>query len=157
MNRQKSLSVAQFLLAKCRENGQSITPLQLMKLVYVAHGYMLGKYGKPLLDETVQAWKYGPVVPSVYHAVKGFGSNPVTDVAGANPNFPFSDEEKEVMGMVADAYGKFGGITLSSATHLPGTPWNQTWDVFGMNAPISNDLIKSFYSEILKKEKHSSL
>jgi uncharacterized phage-associated protein len=153
----KSLSVAQRLLDECKANGQTLTPLQLMKLVYIAHGYMLGTHGRPLLDESVQAWKYGPVVPSVYHAVKGFGSDPVDAVKGADPNFPFTDDEKQIIKSVAATYGKFNGITLSSATHAPGTPWKQTWDAFGKNAPISNDLIENFYSEILKKEKHSTL
>jgi uncharacterized phage-associated protein len=157
VNPNKSLSVAQYLLHRCNENGYSTTPLQLMKLVYVAHGFMLGKHGKPLLKETVQAWQYGPVVPSVYRAVKDFGSSPVTSVPGADPDYTFSEEEREVMDMVAANYGKHGGIVLSSATHNPGTPWKQTWDAFGKNAPISNDLIESFYSDILKKEKHSSL
>lgn len=157
MSQQKSLSVAQYLLNKCNQGGQVLTPMQLMKLVYIAHGYMLGKHGKPLLGESVQAWKYGPVVPSVYHAVKVFGSAPVTAVPHADPGFAFSDEEREIMDLVVGAYGRFDGVTLSAATHRSGTPWKQTWDAYGRNAPISNDLIENFYREILNSKKHSSL
>lgn len=153
----KSLSVAQYLVNKCNQSEQVLTPLQLMKLVYIAHGYMLGKHSKPLLQEPVQAWRLGPVVPSVYHAVKEFGSAPVSNVPCADNGFNFSDQENAVMDEVAQMYGKFDGITLSSATHRPGTPWRHTWDTFGRNAPISNDLIENFYREMLKKEKHSSL
>jgi uncharacterized phage-associated protein len=118
---------------------------------------MLGKYHRPLLDEPVQAWRYGPVVPSVYNAVRVFGSAPVTTVSGANPEFQFSDNEREIMERVVNGYGKYNGITLSAATHNAGTPWSQTWTMFGKNAPISNDLIENFYGELLKKDKHSSL
>jgi uncharacterized phage-associated protein len=135
----------------------SVTPMQLIKLVYVAHGYMLGKHGSPLLDESVQAWRYGPVVPSVYHAVKSFGSMPVEHVPGALDDAIFSEDEKAVMAEVAEIYGKHNAITLSSATHQRGTPWFQTWEAIGKNAPISNDLIESFYAGILKLPTHSSL
>lgn len=154
----KSLSVAQYLLDQCKANGDSATtPMQLLKLVYIAHGYMLGKYGQPLLKESVEAWRFGPVVPSVYHATKGFKDKPVEYVAKANKEFPFSAEEKETMDRVAKIYGKASGIVLSSATHRADTPWRKTWDQYGQNAPISNDLIEYFYGELLKKPRHSSL
>lgn len=154
----KSLSVAQCLLDQCKVAGDgSITPMQLIKLAYIAHGYMLGAHGKPLLDESVCAWQYGPVVPSVYHAVKDFRSNPVTVVPGANAAYQFDTAEKEVMASVARGYGKHDGIVLSTATHKPGTPWSVTWQAFGKSAPISNDLIECFYAALMKQERHSAL
>ncbi|HWA39593.1 MAG TPA: type II toxin-antitoxin system antitoxin SocA domain-containing protein [Burkholderiales bacterium] len=153
----KSLSAARLLLERCEAHGhKSVTPMQLIKLAYIAHGYMLGRHGSPLLDEEVEAWQYGPVVPTLYHAVKAFKSNPINAVPGA-VDFAFSNEEKAVIDGVANIYGRYNGIVLSAATHKPGTPWHQTWSTFGKNAPISNDLIESFYSELLKQEKHSSL
>lgn len=40
---------------------------------------MLGLYGVPLIRDDVQAWKYGPVIPQVYHAgaVKDYRGRPV--------------------------------------------------------------------------------
>lgn len=158
MSNTKSLSVAQYILDQCKEVGHgAITPMQLIKLVYIAHGYMLGKHGRPLLGEQVQAWRYGPVVASVYHAVKCFGSEVVEEVPGAKKGFEFSQDEQKVMESVAKDYGKYNGITLSSATHTPGTPWDQTWSEIGKNGPISNDLIENFYEQILRKREHSSL
>jgi uncharacterized phage-associated protein len=157
MNIAKSLAAAQYILDRCKDAGTaSTTPMQLIKLVYIAHGYMLGKHGSPLLDESVQAWKYGPVVASVYHAVKHYGSSPVAKVQGAR-SFDFDSNETAVMDYVAKAYGKFNAIVLSAATHKPGTPWQQTWSEVGSNSPISNDLIENFYEEILRSKSHSSL
>lgn len=158
MSNKKSLSVAQALLSRCKGGGDdAVTPMQLIKLTYIAHGYMLGLHGKPLLDESVEAWRYGPVVPSVYHAVKQFRSDPVTNVAGAQNDFAFSDEETAVIDSVCKIYGKYNGIVLSSATHKSGTPWHQTWEAFGRNSPISNDLIEAFYAALLKQPRHSTL
>ncbi len=158
MGTRKSLAVAQYLINRCAESGDpAVTPMQLIKLVYIAHGYMLGKHGRPLLDETVQAWQYGPVVPSVYQAVKKFQSAPVTDIPCGSDQVEFTQEEVGVMDMVAKNYGNRSGVMLSSATHRPGTPWQKTWAASGKNAPISNDLIESFYVDLLSRPSHSSL
>lgn len=157
MNAAKSLAAAQFILDSCAVSGdQSVTPMQLIKLVYIAHGYMLGRHGTPLLHEAVEAWQYGPVVPSVYHAVKMFRSSPVTHVPGAIEH-DFSASEREIMEAVAEVYGKINAIQLSSATHKLGTPWRQTWEAFGKNAPISNDLIEAFYGDLMNKTAISAL
>lgn len=158
MGTHKSLAVAQHMIERCAEDGDpAVTPMQLIKLVYVAHGYMLGLHGRPLLDEAVQAWQYGPVVPSVYQAVKKFQSAPVTAVPNGGSPVAFTNDELTVMNTVAKTYGKCSGIVLSSATHRPGTPWTMTWSASGKNAPISNDLIESFYRDLLSKPSHSSL
>lgn len=156
MSNAKSLAAAQYILRQRQAAQDALTPMQLIKLVYIAHGYMLGKYGKPLLDESVEAWQYGPVVPSVYHAVKPFRSSPVTSVPGAS-DYPFTKEERETMESISRNYGPHSGVVLSAATHQSGTPWDQTWCMFGKNADISNDLIESFYTDILKKDKHYAL
>ena len=154
----KSLAVAKHMLERCRAIADpAVTPMQLIKLVYIAHGYMLGRHGIPLLDEMVEAWRYGPVVPSVYHAVKHYQSRPIQEIDGACDNTTLSPEEKQVIENVARIYGKHNGVVLSAATHKTDTPWQKTWRWAGQNAPISNDLIEAFYSEILKSSTHSSL
>lgn len=157
MSNNKSLAVAQRMLEACSQVGAaSVTPMQLLKLVYIAHGYMLGKHGRPLLDESVQAWEYGPVVPSVYQAIKSYKSAPVERVPSA-PAHAFDAEEAAIIESVAKAYGKHSGVVLSAATHKPGTPWQQTWGQWGKNSAISNDLIEAFYAGIMKQPTHSSL
>ena len=53
MSNTKSLAVAKYMLNKQRAAGDSVTPMQLIKLVYIAHGLMLGAYGRPLVDEPI--------------------------------------------------------------------------------------------------------
>lgn len=155
----KSLTVAKELLDRLKLVDPAVTPMQLIKLVYVAHGYMLGRHGRPLLDESVEAWQYGPVVRSVYNAVKKYKSQPIESV-----DFPFflkpvplAPEELAVLDEVTKVYGKAPAVTLSSATHKPDTPWTMTWRAQGKNSTISNDLIEGFYSNLLKQPAHSSL
>ncbi|NHN67453.1 DUF4065 domain-containing protein [Pseudomonas fluorescens] len=150
-------AVAQRILDECRAAGiNNVTPMQLIKLVYIAQGYMLAKHGVPLFNEPVEAWQYGPVVRSVYQAVRDFRSAPVTYVPFApHENFDFS--EIEVMSQVAQIYGGADGVRLSAATHQPGTPWSLTWNNYGMNSVIPNEQIQSFYRYILSLPSHSML
>lgn len=157
MNAFKSLAVASYLLDGCKKAGDPfVTPMQLIKMVYIAHGYMLGARGAALIDEPVEAWQYGPVIPSVYRALKGFGSSAVSYVPGANA-FPFTEDERKVLDFVSARYAKYNAVTLSAATHKPGTPWFTTWTTFGKNSVISNDVIQNFYSNLLRQPTHSSL
>jgi uncharacterized phage-associated protein len=153
----KSLAVAQEILNNVKCQGCALTPMQLIKLSYIAHGYMLGRYGKPLLNESVKAWQYGPVVPSVYAAVRQYKDTPVTEIDGAS-DVSLSDEEKLIIKQVVDKYANFDGIVLSTATHKTDTPWELTWRHSGQNASISNDMIRHFYvHEVIGRPSHSSL
>jgi uncharacterized phage-associated protein len=137
-----SKQVAQYILWLARE--KPITPMQLLKLTYLSHGWMLGLYGKPLLRESVEAWQYGPVIPTVYHTYKRFGGRSITDIPLQEPA-GFTDEERDVMQQVWNIYGKYDGIQLSSLTHKPGTPWAITRQMCGNGAQIPNDLIQNHY------------
>ena len=66
-------SVANSLIEKSIEAGSCLTPLEIIKLVYFCHGWMLGLYRRPLIKQNVQAWRYGPVVADVYHCLKQHG------------------------------------------------------------------------------------
>ena len=43
-----------------------LTPLHINKLVFFSHGWNLGILKKPLIVDVVEAWKYGPIIPSIY-------------------------------------------------------------------------------------------
>lgn len=154
----KSLAVANYFLSKAKERNDTLTPMQLIKLVYIAHGWMLGKYGSALLLEPVEAWQYGPVIPSIYRAVKIFRSSPIEYIEGYSPyaSIKFTENEVSIMDYVYDEYAKYDGITLSSATHQPGSPWSQV-PVYYPALSISNDLIENFYRNNVIDTVHSAL
>lgn len=150
----KSLSVAKYIFNSVED--KHVTPMQLIKLTYIANGYMLGLHGRTLFDEKVEAWRYGPVIPSVYQAVRKYGGNKIENLDNL-PDGNFTADEEEIMQTVAKVYGKSDGITLSSATHMPDTPWSITWQQSKANAVISDDLIENFYKGILSKPSHNSI
>ena len=75
--------VANYFVEKGKADKKNIDLLKLVKLVYIAHGWHLGLYDeidRPLIREDVEAWKYGPVVRSVYDAFKGVGKRTITQI-----------------------------------------------------------------------------
>ena len=138
-------AVANYLIGKA---PQGLTPLQIMKLVYLCHGFKLGLTGKPLVEEDMLAWQYGPVVRSIYKYLP-YGRVPVREPIADGMEADFSDDETSIMDQVFDKYGGFDGIYLSSLTHQPGTPWDKTWKRFGKNAVIPQDLIEEHFGQLV--------
>jgi uncharacterized phage-associated protein len=136
-------------LAREAEPPRLLTPLQLIKLVYIAHGFSLVYLTDPLLSEPPQAWQYGPVVPSLYHAVKQYGSNPITaPIEGDTDPQELSPQAGGLIAAVYRAYGHLSGIQLSNMTHQENTPWSTVWNRSGKNALIPNDMIQMHYREL---------
>jgi len=151
-------SVANFFLERASQERRAITPMQLLKLVYIAHGWHLGYTGAPLIDEQVQAWRHGPVIKSLYDRVKNFGSGSVTGLVAFSP---FGGLPPAIDGSIAPFldsvwrnYARFSGIELSQMTHLADTPWSIAWHQQGGKnmyfAPISNELIREHYAAKIK-------
>jgi uncharacterized phage-associated protein len=155
----KSLAVAQHLLDLIKSSPRpSATPMKILKMTYIAHGHMLGKHGRPLLDEQVMAYEFGPVVLCLYNAVRHHRSQPIPSIPEADRwTGQFTENEKDVMQSVVEKYAGFDAITLSAAMHKEGTPWRDTIRFAGYDVPISNDLIAHFYNEQSKSATHSAL
>jgi uncharacterized phage-associated protein len=140
--------VAEYFLYLADAEKRTLTPMQVLKLVYIAHGWQLGFYGRPLVNESVEAWQYGPVIPSLYHRYKCYGSNPIEECPAEKPNGFTPQEEGNTIEQVWKGYGQRSGISLSSLTHEPGTPWDITVKQSGLGAVISNDLIEDYYRRL---------
>ncbi|MEB1529858.1 Panacea domain-containing protein [Xanthomonas sp. WHRI 7945] len=153
-------TVANYFLEKASQEGRALTPMQLIKLVYIAHGWHLGYMGQPLINEQVQAWKYGPVIKSLYDRVRQFGSGAVQGLLSFSP-FPWQVETKvdataaNLLDSVWKSYAGFSGVQLSAMTHMDNTPWSIAWHQQGgrnMNfAPIDNALIKEHYQAKIRE------
>ncbi|MGN6880678.1 Panacea domain-containing protein [Neisseria sp. P0020.S005] len=156
----KSLAVAKYILNRQREKNDTMTAMQLIKVAYIAHGMMLGVFGRSLLDEQVEAWPYGPVVRSIYQAIAGQGALPITDVRGVPDDWynHIDPSERKILDYVCDVYGNLPAFTLSDATHKEGTPWDTTMkNIGGYYPPISDNLIEEFYRTHVIGKPHDRL
>ena len=143
------LTVADAILKIAKAKNKPLTPMQVVKLVYIAHGWSLGLRNKELFKNQIQAWQYGPVIPDLYHTTKSYGRNPIPFSAIGDPNkVGVTTEDRAFLEGVFEKYGHLSGIDLSYLTHKAGTPWSQVYrpGVFGIEIP--GDLIESHYKEL---------
>ena len=155
------LAIANYFINKSLATGEKLTPLKLLKLVYLSHGWYLGNTDKPLLGEAVEAWMYGPVIPSVYHAFKNYGRGQITelDYDYRLLTYPQIEDDRiqKFLDRIWDIYGKWTGNQLSTLTHEKDSPWYKAWNDRGSsnekNKIIPNNDIRDFYYAQLKANK----
>ena len=136
-------TVANFFLEAGHRENVPVTPLMLQKLVYFAHGWYVGFTGEPLIDQPVEAWKYGPVVPSLYHEFKDFGNSPITRLSSSSAILPELARDvlaaKPLLERVWKTYSKYTASQLSALSHHPNGPWARA--ALMQNGPVPNRVI----------------
>lgn len=142
-----SRAIANRFISLARERGETLTPMQLIKLVYIAHGWMLGLYHRALISDEVQAWQYGPVIPKLYNAVRHYRGQAVTNEVQANVA-EIDPAATSIIGQVFDRYGHLSGPALSRLTHAAGSPWALTYQPGGFGIVIPDDLIEDHYARL---------
>jgi uncharacterized phage-associated protein len=161
MSRLSPKSIANYFLDLAQASGHAIDPMKLQKLVYYAQGWFAGYTGQELINEAVEAWPYGPVIPSLYHEFKRFGSQPIqgraTEYAPAAGDFvevprPLDDRLRGFLDNVWRNYGQYTGLKLSELTHAPDGPWDiarrRTHGTRSADIPF--ELIRDHFAEAVK-------
>lgn len=162
--RNNALSVANYFISLADRDSKPLTQLGLMKRVYIAHGFSLAIRKKSLLNDKydrVEAWKYGPVIPSVYHSFKHFKANPITDMTVIGKwdpeknQFDFETpiledpEAQKIVEMVWKRYSDFSDSDMMKLTHKSGTPWS-VCHVENMNNQIPDEITELYYRRIVE-------
>jgi len=75
------LAIANYFIELAKNDANLVSPMKLQKLVYFALGWCLALADKPLINEKVEAWQYGPVVGSLYREFKKYGNEGITSPA----------------------------------------------------------------------------
>lgn len=140
----KALDIAKKLirLAELESTSGSdcMTNLRLQKMLYYEQGYHLAMFDTPLFDEEIEAWMYGPVVPSVYDHYKHFGSQILET---EKDDLEMTDEENTLFVNVFDTFKEFSAYGLMKQTHSE-TPWKSVKSI-GRGSVISRDIMKSYF------------
>jgi len=153
-----SASVIAYAFVKRGINdGSPVTQMKVQKLVFFAHGLHLALYGKPLIKEQFQAWKFGPVVPSIYQDYKLYGADPIltTDYIALTK----SEKEKEEFDTVLDGLADYvikntwsvlkntDAVSLSAWTHKEGSPWQKFYKQGVSDIIIPNEEIEAYFKK----------
>ncbi|MEA3533142.1 Panacea domain-containing protein [Rhizobium sp. CC-YZS058] len=147
--------IANYFLERAEREGVRVSPLKLIKLVYIAYGWNLALVGDKLFDEPIEAWQHGPVIPSIYHEFKEFGSSGINrraydlDLETLETFAPQIREDDEVTRLVLDrvwaAYKRFTGWQLREKTHEAGSPWSNVYRENVLGVTLNDADIKSHF------------
>ena len=144
-------SIAKYILLKAAEEGEPITQLKLQKLVYLSYVRSLIN-GLKLFDEPIEAWPNGPVVPSLYQALKSYGYNPIGQEYYMGVSQTIEDDLKEALPFLNEAFEEYvpkSAFELVALTHNDGA-WSKIREgkqvTESSNDVISDDLILTAYA-----------
>lgn len=120
--------VAKFVVNECREARKPVDNLKLQKILYFVWIDYYKKTGKRLFEDSIQAWKYGPVVPKVYTKYRECVAEPILYREKAS----LSEEDKRILRPFIEEYNKRSVSSLVRETHREGGPW---WKYYEEDVP----------------------
>lgn len=161
-----ALAIANYFVRRglADKTGETLTLLRLVKYVYIAYGFALALINKSIINDRfdkVEAWKYGPVIPSVYHSFKHFKNNPInkeTEIIKSETlqgdlcfETPQVDDEviKTILDFVWERYKNISTTELINLLHKDGTPWKFCYEE-GSNMEIPCEMTKLYYDGLVK-------
>lgn len=140
-----AMDVAEYVLWYCENKlNKPITNLQLQKFLYYIQGANILVNKTPLFDNTIEAWKYGPVVPDVYY---WYNNNLSNDIKGVQvkSNDIFSSDEIMVIERVSNLLINVEAWTLVKETHNE-SPWKNAYNM-NYNEEIDINSIREFFTD----------
>ncbi len=151
----EGIDVAKYILSKI-----PCTQLKLQKLVYLCFADYLCETGKELFTDKIYAFKYGPVVDTVYKRYKEYGYKPIEeetkDIDSKNiqempskSRIMFAEDGTEKIISIEKTLKKYANLTASELvdlTHNDDTPWAKTpKSEDNLYVTIKLDVIKKYH------------
>ena len=162
MEDKKTFACANYILDKLQEYKiNDVTNLKLQKLLYIAYGVHKALYDASLFNDKIQAWRLGPVIPSVYREFKDHGKNPITTRAYfLNDDYSgeatlarydeFSEEVNKSLSIACAAYGRETAWNLVDTLHKENSAWAKAYKE-GRSETINDSDIKNEFEQYLDK------
>lgn len=148
------LDVAKYILSKVK-----CTHLKLEKLVFFCFAEYLCNYEKELFEDKIFAYKYGPIVKSVYDKYKRYGYKEIEQEDREISSSKIKEmpsrsrilfakngiEKINSIDLTIKKYGDFSATDLVHITHRDNTPWTLSGKGKEKDEIISNDIIKQYH------------
>ena len=157
-----ALDVARYIINYSNEKDYSISNLKLQKLLYFVQAYYLAftPSHEPCFREEIEAWDFGPVVPSVYREFKSFGGGDIPPISSyynlkSENNFwsirevaydsnCISKRDKELINDIIDKFSAYSASELVKITHNQ-APWKNAY-IPQRNAIITKEAIRGYFN-----------
>jgi uncharacterized phage-associated protein len=147
-------------IAKYILTQRTCTHLELEKLTYLCYADYLCKTGTPLFKDKIYAYRYGPVVDSVYGKYTPYKHSKIRDVEAEKEDttehtlseiempiksrIMFSTNGDKKLCSIDDTlkrYARFSAGELVDITHTKGSPWERTQQ----SNLITDTMIKKYH------------
>lgn len=144
--------IADHILAQTPD-PYGLTNRELQKLLYLAQGFHLAKFGEPLFQEDFQAWKHGPVNSGIFHRYKHLGyydiNKPKTDTLK-----PISEKTTAFILALTLAFCTIGPYKLIEYSHAD-TPWASKY-IPNQNIYLSKPDLKAYFENFSSFEDYKA-
>lgn len=152
-----AIDVANYIINKSIDINAPVSNLKLQKLLYYVQAAKLVKDGVPMFEDDISAWKYGPVVESVYHRFKIYANTQINEKVVCrgidflsdflsndeyDPCEFISTEDCIIIDKIIEAYKDHTAMQLVRKTHNE-APWKDAREK--NEAYISTGAIKAYY------------
>lgn len=152
-----ALRAADLILRIAKEQGKSLSPMSLVKICCIAQGLSLAIRNKPFFSDAIEAWHYGPIIPSLYRATRHYGRNSIPFQDIGDP--PHSDDDTAgdtvFAREIVETYASIDSVSLGVMTSMDGSPWSEVRKLTKERSEIPNDLMMGYYARRLAEHKLS--
>lgn len=153
-----ALEIARYIINYANSHDMIISNLKLQKILYfVQLEFLLNK--KTCFEDNIEAWDFGPVIPSVYHEFKQYGAFAIPKISYVYDDSdglfnlkkisykPHIEEcDKKIIEDVVNECNQYSAGQLVEITHNQ-SPWKETY-VPHKNKKITIDSLKNFINSI---------
>ncbi len=112
-----------FIDTSIKWNEDYVTNLRLQKLVYYAQAWFIQRHNKPLFEDDILKYPYGPVSDKLYKKYAIYGDKPIITTSPSYSVSAFTAEELETLNDVMYEYGKLSTPALVKRSHRQCEPW----------------------------------
>lgn len=139
-----ALDVAKYIILYCKENGYSISNLKLQKLLYFVQAQFLVALNVLAFDEEIEAWDFGPVVPSVYRYFRIYGAAEIPEREARGARRHIRVEEQMLIDEILEQCAGYSATYLVDLTHRQ-RPWKEAYNR-KFDRRINRNSIREYFS-----------
>lgn len=123
----KAKSVANYVIAYGMKIGHPVNNLQLQKILYYIQVHFLKEKGIPFFKDEIEAWQFGPVIPTVYYQYAAWGPAPITMFK--TQKIDLEQEEKKDLEQIVKEKAVLSLLEIVADTNKKGKAWDLYYKV----------------------------
>lgn len=116
--------MANYIVGKCIDDGFPIDNFKLQQLLWILQVDHLATYHTPIISDSFQAWRFGPVISDVYYHFCGYGLMKICHVFGARYVDP--DDVEQVNGVIS-VFGQSPYYAVMDVCCPESGAWSKTY------------------------------